>query len=180
MTLVKEKEKTIEDSLRNKCNKNLNKRKKKNPYVYQAIQFVIGAELPFGVVQGMSARHLREIWVLGVWYVPAERVRKYSKRQKGYMFHTELNDDDADKALYGTCPEVVRVENCLRWHPMSRVESSVPRVVHANDVKSVALWLRVAKCIMCVASRQQRMFRVKNLSSLFYREGRLPCTPKRD
>jgi hypothetical protein len=112
-----------------------NKRKKKNPYVYQAIQFVIGAELPFGVVQGMSARHLREIWVLGVWYVPAERVRKYSKRQKGYMFHTELNDDDADKALYGTCPEVVRVENCLRWHPMSRVESSVPRVVHANDVK---------------------------------------------
>ena len=120
---------------------NGNKRKKTNPLVYQSLQFVLGAELPEGVVHGISDRERREIWVLGVWYVPAERVRKYSKRLKGYMFHTELNDDDADKSLYGKCPELVRVENCLRWHPMSRVERSVPRVVHADDVKQRRIYV---------------------------------------
>jgi hypothetical protein len=114
---------------------NGNYRKKKNPLVYQALQFLLGCELPVGVVPAMSDRERREIWVLGVWFVPAERVRKYSRRHKGYMFHTELNGDDADKALYGRCRELVRVENSLSWYPMSRVERSVPRIVHAEDVK---------------------------------------------
>jgi hypothetical protein len=114
---------------------NGNHRKKTNPLVYQALQFMLGCELPVGVVPAMSDRQRREIWVLGLWYVPAEVVRQYSRRPRGYMFHTELNDDDADKALYGRCPELVRLENSLSWYPMSRVERSVPRVVHADDVK---------------------------------------------
>jgi hypothetical protein len=118
-----------------------NQRTKKNALVYQALQFLLGSELPVGVVPAISDRQRREIWVLGVWYVPAERVRKYSRRRKGYMFHTELNDDDADKALYGRCPELVRVENCLRWYPMSRVECSVPRIVHAEDVKQRRIYV---------------------------------------
>ena len=114
---------------------NGNHRKKTNPLVYQALQFMLGCELPVGVVPAMSDRQRREIWVLGLWYVPAEVVRQYSRRPRGYMFHTELNDDDADKALYGRCPELVRLENSLSWYPMSRVERSVPRIVHADDVK---------------------------------------------
>ena len=112
-----------------------NKRKKTNPYVYQSLQFLFGSELPAGVVPEMSDKQRREIWVLGVCYVPSDHVRRYSKRSKGYMFHNDESEDDADKYLYGKCPEIVRVENCLIWHPMSRVERSVPRVVHADDIK---------------------------------------------
>jgi hypothetical protein len=84
----------------------------------------------------MSDTQRNEIWVLGVCYVPVMYVRKFSKRVKGYMFHTELNDDDGDKAVYGKCPEIVRVENCLKWHPMSMVSRDVPRIVHADDIKN--------------------------------------------
>lgn len=110
--------------------------KNKFPWVYEALQFKVGGQLPEGVVEEMSDRLRQEIWVLGVCYVPAIYVRKFSKRERGYMFHTELNDDDADKALYGHCPEIVRVENCLKWHPMSTVSIDVPRIVHADDVKN--------------------------------------------
>jgi hypothetical protein len=58
--------------------------------------------LPEGVVEEMSDRMRQEIWVLGVCYVPAIYVRKFSKRKRGYMFHTELNDDDGDKAFVWT------------------------------------------------------------------------------
>ena len=92
--------------------------------------------MPEGAVEEMSDRMRQEIWVLGVCYVPAIYVRKFSKRERGYMFHTELNDDDGDKSLYGHCPEIVRVENCLKWHPMSTVSIDVPRIVHADDVKN--------------------------------------------
>ena len=50
-----------------------------------------------GVVPEMSEKQRREIWVLGVCYVPADHVRRYSKRSKGYMFHNDENEDDADK-----------------------------------------------------------------------------------
>ena len=112
-----------------------NKRRKTNPYVYQSIQFLFGADVPNGVKFHMSDKLRREIWVLGVCYVPAAHVRKYSKRPKGYIFHNEGSDVDADKSLYEKCPEIVRVENFLTWHPMSVVECCVPRVVHAEDVK---------------------------------------------
>ena len=110
--------------------------KNKFPWIYQALQFKVGAQLPQGVVQDMSDTLRNEIWVLGVCYVPVINIRKFSKRLKGYMFHTELNDDDADKALYGNCPEIVRLDNCMKWHPMSTVSRDVPRVVHADDVKT--------------------------------------------
>jgi hypothetical protein len=112
-----------------------NQRKKTNPYIYQALQFLVGAELPAGVIPDMTEKQWREIWVLGISYVPAEHLRQYNHRQKGYLFHKELEEADADKSLYGKCPEIVRVENCLKWHAMCNVERSVPRVVHADDVK---------------------------------------------
>jgi hypothetical protein len=85
--------------------------KNKFPWVYEALQFKVGAQLHEGVVEEMSDRMCQEIWVLGVCYVPAIYVRKFSKRERGYIFHTELNDDDADKALYGHSPEIFRVDN---------------------------------------------------------------------
>jgi hypothetical protein len=112
-----------------------NKRKKKNPYVYQTLQFLFGADLPVGITPEMSDKNRREIWALGVCYVPADHVRQYSKRYKGYIFHSERNDEDAYKSLYGACPEIVRVERFMTWRPMSNVQRSVPRVVHVDDVK---------------------------------------------
>jgi hypothetical protein len=96
----------------------------------------VGTQLPEGVIEDMSDTMRREIWVLGVCYIPVKYVRKFSRRQKGYMFHTELSDDEGDKALYGGCPEIVRLENCLKWHPMSTVSRDVPRIVHADDIKN--------------------------------------------
>jgi hypothetical protein len=110
-------------------------RKQKVPMVYQALQFLFGAQLPEGVVDDISDKQAREIWVLGISYLPAAYVRNFSRRQTGYIFHTELNEGDADKALYGKCPELVRVQNSLKWHAMSTVSLCVPRVVHADDVK---------------------------------------------
>ena len=33
--------------------------------------------------------------------------------------------------------EIIRVENCLKWHPMSTVSIDIPRTVHADDVKNL-------------------------------------------
>ncbi len=95
-----------------------------------------GAQLPEGAMPDMNDGQRREIWVLGVSYLPADHVRMHSKRHKGYMFHQKQQGDDADKALYAQCPEIVRVDNCLKWHAMSMVSQNVPRVVHADDVKT--------------------------------------------
>jgi hypothetical protein len=78
----------------------------------------------------------RPIWVQGRCHLPAEHVRRFSKRNKGYIFHTELNDEDARTALFGNCPEVVRIENGLKWHQMRYITTEVPRVVHAEDVQT--------------------------------------------
>ncbi len=68
--------------------------------------------------------------------MPADHVRMHSKRNKGYIFYQEHQGDDADKALYGQCPEIIRVDNCLKWHAMSMVSQNVPRVVHPDDIKT--------------------------------------------
>jgi hypothetical protein len=104
-------------------------------YVYEALQFSLGEHLPAEEVQNMTERMRRSIWVQGRCHLPAEHVRKFSKRNKGYMLHTELNDGDGRTALLGSCPEVVRVENWLQWHQMRCVSTLVPRVVHAEDVQ---------------------------------------------
>ncbi len=67
----------------------------------------------------------------------------------------KLNDDDGDKALYGHCPEIVRVENCLKWHPMATVSVDIPRIVHADDVKNLRVhvagyMLQGEGCISCM------------------------------
>jgi hypothetical protein len=69
-------------------------------------------------------------------YAPALVVRKLNaaEMKKGYLFHTEWND--GDKLLFGQCPELVRVDSCTAWRPMSSVLNLVPRVVHPSDVKA--------------------------------------------
>jgi hypothetical protein len=52
------------------------------------------------------------------------------------LFHTDFQDGDSDTALFGKCPEVVRVDNCTAWRPMSFVLETIPRVVHPNDIKA--------------------------------------------
>jgi len=111
-------------------------RRKGNMYVYEALQFSLGEHLPAEEVQNMTERMRRSIWVQGRCHLPAEHVRHFSKSKTGYMFHNELDDGDARTALFGTCPEVVRVENWLTWHQMRSVSTEVPRIVHAEDVQT--------------------------------------------
>lgn len=110
-------------------------RKGKN-YIYQALQFALGEHVPADEVHNMTDKMRKSVWVHGRCYLPAEHVRRFSRRKTGYMFHNELNDADARTALFGTCPEVVRVENWLQWHQMRCVSTEVPRVVHAEDVQT--------------------------------------------
>ncbi len=81
------------------------------------------------------------MWVCGVAYAPALHVRKWDRveNRKGYLFHSEFNDADGDTALFGKCPEVVRVDNCTAWRPMSDVMDALPRVVHPDNVKCLAI-----------------------------------------
>ncbi len=74
----------------------------------------------------------------GVAYAPALHVRKFNKveQRKGYLFHSEFNDGDGDAALFGQCPEVVRVDNCMAWRPMPSVLETIPRVIHPSDIKT--------------------------------------------
>ena len=111
-------------------------RRKPLKLIYQALQFLLGDHLPEGAVHNMTDRMRRSIWVLGILHLPAEHVRHFSRRNKGYIFHTELQDEDARTALFGSCPEVVRIENGLKWHQMRYVGTEVPRVVHAEDVQT--------------------------------------------
>jgi hypothetical protein len=73
------------------------------PYVYHALEFRKGGELPAIEQENMSKkqRQRHETWVLvlGVAYAPALDVRKQSKREKGYLFHTDINDADARTGL---------------------------------------------------------------------------------
>ena len=81
------------------------------PYVYQALEFRRGCDLPLIEKENMSRNQLGATWVLGVAYAPAIDIRKQSRREKGYLFHTDVNDVDARTGLFWKCPEVVRVEN---------------------------------------------------------------------
>jgi hypothetical protein len=109
-------------------------RRKPVKYIYQALQFLLGAHLPTGVAENMTDKMRRAIWVLGICYIPADHIRHCSSRNQGYLFHTELNDADARTELFGCIPEVVRLENALKWHQMNDVSKEVPRVVHEADV----------------------------------------------
>ena len=86
------------------------------PYLYQAIEFRKGIELPLEEKEGLSRKQLGEMWVQGVAYAPALNVRMHSSREKGYLFHTKFNEADARSGLFWRCPEVVRVDNSSRSH----------------------------------------------------------------
>ena len=107
-------------------------------YLYQALEFQVGINLPPEEVQGSTQRQKNEVWVRGVAYAPALHVRKFNtvEQRKGYLFHSEFNDGDGDTALFGKCPEVVRVDNCTAWRSMSSVLDTIPRVVHPADTKT--------------------------------------------
>ena len=109
------------------------------PYLYQAIEFRKGIELPLEEKEGLSRKQLGEMWVQGVAYAPALNVRMYSSREKGYLFHTKYNDADARSGLFWRCPEVVRIDNSKAWRAMSKVLTTIPRVVHPDDVYSGAV-----------------------------------------
>jgi len=111
-------------------------RRKGNNYIYQAVQFAVGEHVPVDEVPNMTDSVRRAIWVQGRCHLPAEHVRRFSKRNKGYIFHSELNDGDGRTALFGICPEVVCVDNWLQWHQMRCVSTEVPRIVHAEDVQT--------------------------------------------
>ena len=102
--------------------------------VYQALQFLLGAHCPQGSVEDMTDDTRRDIWVLGIKHVPAHEVRHCSTRHSGYLFHTLHNDGDARTALLGKCPELVRVQNGLKWHNIHSISIELPRVVHPDDV----------------------------------------------
>jgi hypothetical protein len=74
------------------------------PYLYQALEFRTGCDLP----DEEKVRFLRkQMWVLGVAYAPALNVRMYSTRVKGYLFHSEFNDSDARTGLsFGDVPRL--------------------------------------------------------------------------
>lgn len=109
------------------------------PYLYQALEFGKGSDLPEIEKENMTRKQLRATWVLGVAYAPALDVRKQSRREKGYLFHTEVSDTDARTGLFWKCPEVVRVDNSTAWRAMSSVLTDIPRVVHPDDVYSGAV-----------------------------------------
>ncbi len=57
------------------------------PYVYQALEFRKGMELPEIEQENMTKKQRRETWVLGVAYAPALDVRKQSRREKIPLSH---------------------------------------------------------------------------------------------
>jgi hypothetical protein len=71
-----------------------------------------------------------------VRHVPALFARPGHARRRGYLFHSEFNDGDARTALMGTCPELVRVENGLKWHNTHSISTEVPRVIHPDDIRT--------------------------------------------
>ena len=107
------------------------------PYLYQAMEFRVGSLMPQEELKRLRKKQLDQVWVRGVAYVPVLHVRKWNKEEmrKGYLFHSEFNDADGDTALFGSCPEVVRIDNCTAWRPMADVMDLIPRVVHPEDIK---------------------------------------------
>ncbi len=111
-------------------------------YLYQALEFQVGINLPPDEVQGLTQKQKkprRSGYEAAVAYAPALHVRKFNtvEQRKGYLFHSEFNDGDGDTALFGKCPEVVRVDNCTAWRPiMSSVLETIPRVIHPSDIKT--------------------------------------------
>ena len=111
---------------------------KSNWAIYQALLFLVGSDVPeCRVTDSMTAETRRDIWVLEVRHVPSQDVRDFcTTSSRGYLFHNECHDGDARTALLGTCPELVRVENDLKWFNVHAISTDVPRVVHPDDIRT--------------------------------------------
>jgi len=44
--------------------------------IYQAVEFRMGGDLPAECKEGLSDKELVEIWVKGLYFAPAERIRR--------------------------------------------------------------------------------------------------------
>ena len=110
--------------------------------IYQAVEFSTGRDMPAECKEGLSEKELVDIWVKGVYFAPAARIRRARQdlRKDRYIFQkdTPLHWEPAIqyKAEMGKCPELVLVTNCTMWHPMSDVLYMLPRVVHPVDVQT--------------------------------------------
>jgi hypothetical protein len=56
-------------------------------YLYQALEFKVGSNLPLDEVAGWTPKQKGEVWVRGVSYAPALHVQKFDKveQKKGYL-----------------------------------------------------------------------------------------------
>ncbi len=96
--------------------------------IYQALEFRIGADLPAKCRKGLSEKEQSEIWVQGMFYAPACNIRRANceLRKDHYIFQKDTKEDWEScpqyKASLGECPELVKLENCTCWHPMSDVK----------------------------------------------------------
>ena len=119
----------------------------KDVFIYQALEFRAGSEMPLQCRNGLSAKQLAEIWVQGVYFASAADVRRSNPelRKDRYIFQKDNGEDwepcPQYKAALGKCPELVKVENCLSWNPMSEVLNMLPRVVHPIDVQTHAVYV---------------------------------------
>ncbi len=121
------------------------------PYIYQAVEFRKGSELPEIEKENMSRKQLRATWVLGVAYAPALYVRKQSRREKGYLFHSDASDTDARTGLFWKCQEVVRVDNSTAWPAMSSASFDSGATSRASgrclQWRSACGWSRFTLCL---------------------------------
>jgi hypothetical protein len=121
-----------------------NKRTKGNRQMdfYQAVEFSTGRDMPVECRLGLSDKELAQIWVKGLYFAPASRIRRARQDlpKDRYIFQKDTAEDWEPSVQYraelGNCPELVMVTNCTMWHPMSDVLHILPRVVHPVDVQT--------------------------------------------
>jgi len=121
-----------------------NKRTKGNRQMdlYQAVDFRTGRDMPAECKLGLSDKELAQIWVKGLYFAPASRIRRARQDlpKDRYIFQKDTAEDWEPSVQYraelGNCPELVMVTNCTMWHPMSDVLHMLPRVVHPVDVQT--------------------------------------------
>ena len=107
--------------------------------IYQAMEFRTGGDMPVNCRVGLSEKELAQIWVKGIYYAPAARIRRARPdlRRDRYIFQKDTALDWEPAVQYraemGDCPELVMVNNCTMWHPMSDVLHMLPRVVHPAE-----------------------------------------------
>ena len=127
------------------------KRKNKGKHefdIYQALEFRQGADLPAKCIKGLSDKQKSEIWVQGTFYAPSCDIRRANGDlpKDRYIFQKDTKKDwepcPQYKASLGECPELVKLENCTCWHPMSDVLHMLPRVVHPTDVQTHKVYVK--------------------------------------